>query len=523
MGLRIGIDVGGTNTDAVLIDGAQIRASVKTPTTKDVTSGVRHALAELMASDGERARQASAVMIGTTHFVNAVVQRQRLNRAAAIRICLPACASLPPFVDWPSELAHQVNAGTYLVGGGHEFDGRALAPMDELAIAAAARAIRKAGVTSVAIAAVFSPLTDACEQRGAEIVANEHPDARITLSTSLGRIGLLERENVTLLNAALLDLAAETTDAFAHALNDSDLSAKLFVTQNDGTVAPAELARKFPVFSFASGPTNSMRGAMFLSGVKDGLVCDIGGTTMDVGCLRNGFPRQANNVVEVGGVRTLFRMPEVMSVGLGGGSIVTGDCLGDAAQSASPASVGPESVGYRITDAALVFGGDTLTCTDIAVAAGLADIGDRRKVARLDGQFVQRTMDYIHARISSVVDRMKMDATAVPLLSVGGGAMLAPDQMEGVSEVVRVEHHGVANAVGAAIAQVCGEVDNIFHDMDRDALLDHAVGVAKDNAVAAGADPDSLEVVDMEDLPLAYMPGNAVRVRVRVIGDIASV
>src|SRR6202167_3381522 len=109
-----------------------------------------------------------------------------------------------------------------------------------------------------------------------------------------------------------------------------------------------------------------MRGAAFLSGLAEAIVVDVGGTSTDVGQLRRGFPREANSVVEVGGVRTLFRMPDLLSIGLGGGSLVPRD----------PLRVGPQSLGYRLTREALVFGGNTLTATDAAVAAGVADIGN---------------------------------------------------------------------------------------------------------------------------------------------------
>ncbi|NQW08532.1 MAG: hydantoinase/oxoprolinase family protein [Alphaproteobacteria bacterium] len=507
---RIGVDVGGTNTDAVLVDGADVLGAVKTATTEDVTSGVRTALRELAAQVGDAITGVGAVMIGTTHFVNAVVQRRHLNRAAALRICLPSCASLPPMVDWPQDLAALVDGGKYLVQGGHEYDGRPLMPLDEVAVAEAARQMRTDGVRSAAVTSVFSPLTAEFEERAAGILRAEHPDIQVTLSSTLGRIGLLERENVTILNACLADLANRTVKAFEEAIAESGIDAPLYITQNDGTVASAAIAREQPVFSFASGPTNSMRGAAFLSGIDDAMVLDVGGTTSDVGCLRAGFPREANNVVQVGGVRTLFRMPDLMSIGLGGGTIVQ----------AEPFTVGPVSVGHRLTQDALVFGGDTLTLTDIAVAAGLADIGDRSRVATLSGSLVNRTVMDIHRRLFETVDRMKTDASEVPLLAVGGGAMLAPERMDGISEVVRVEHHAVANAVGAAIAQVSGEVDHVFRDMDRDELLRVAEDMARAKAVSAGADPSTLKVVDMEDLPLAYLPGRSVRARVRVVGDI---
>ena len=97
----------------------------------------------------------------------------------------------------------------------------------------------------------------------------------------------------------------------------------------------ADFAEQYPVLTFASGPTNSMRGAAFLSGLKDAMVVDVGGTTSDVGALTHGFPREASVAVEIGGVRTNFRMPDVYSFGLGGGSLVQ---RGSAARSARRAS-----------------------------------------------------------------------------------------------------------------------------------------------------------------------------------------
>jgi N-methylhydantoinase A/oxoprolinase/acetone carboxylase beta subunit len=511
--IRIGIDVGGTNTDAVMIDGAKVVGAVKTATTDDVTGGIRAALTQLIAPLRGDTSAVAAVMIGTTHFVNAVIQRRDLNRAAALRICLPSSASLLPMVDWPADLAARADGGKYLVEGGHEYDGRPLMPLDKAAVADAARRMRADGVDAVAVTSVFSPLTAEFEERAAEILLDVHPGLRVTLSSRLGRIGLLERENVTLLNACLADLADHTVTAFEQAVLDSGITAPLYITQNDGTVASVDVARREPVFSFASGPTNSMRGAAFLSGMDDAMVLDVGGTTSDIGSLAAGFPREANNVVEVGGVRTLFRMPDLLSIGLGGGTIV------------NPANleIGPRSVGHRLTEAALVFGGDTLTLTDVAVAAGFADIGEPARVAGLSPALIRDVVAEIHRRLSETVDRMKIDAGAVPLLAVGGGAILAPEAMEGISKVVRVEHHPVANAVGAAIAQVSGEVDHVFRDMDRDELLRRAEAMARERAVKAGAEPGSLKVVDVEDLPLAYLPGRAVRARVRVVGDIQGI
>ena len=506
---RIGIDVGGTNTDAVLLEDGRVVHAVKTPTTEDVTGGIVTALG-LLSNHPEVARGAiGGVVIGTTHFVNAVVQRRHLSPVAAIRIGLPASASLPPFCDWPDDLAGLVRGAVFMLEGGHEYDGRAFMPFDEAGMRAAARQIRDSGLRAVAIAASFSPLDPSHEERARTILAEECPEASITLSHELGRIGLLERENAALLNAALTGLARVTIAGFRAAIAASRIEAPLFITQNDGTVMSAETAMALPVMSFASGATNSMRGAAFLSGREDAMVVDVGGTSSDVGQLRRGFPREANSVVEIGEVRTLFRMPDLFSIGLGGGSIVRN----------VPLSVGPQSVGYRLTEEALVFGGKTVTATDAAVAAAIVKIGDARKAARVPPDLAQAVLDLARAKLEDAIDRMKTEAGEVPLIAVGGGAFLVPDRLAGVSEVIRVEHGDCANAVGAAIAQISGETDQVYRDMTREAAIAAAEAQAVERAVAAGADRASLQIVDVEDMPLAYLPGNALRVRVRVAGE----
>ncbi|MFT6556345.1 hydantoinase/oxoprolinase N-terminal domain-containing protein [Sneathiella sp.] len=507
---RIGIDVGGTNTDAVLIDENSVVGAVKSPTTEDVTTGIKNALVELKRLCGDQTGLASSITLGTTHFINAVVERKRLNKIAALRICLPAAASLPPFIDWPADIAALANGGIYMVRGGAEYDGRPIGALDEKAISEAARSIRNSGITSVAVSSVFSPLISDYEKRAEEILRSECPDIRVTCSHTLGRIGLLERENATLLNASLLDLAEGATDAFQNALEEIGIAAPLFISLNDGTVTSVKMARKYPVYCFASGATNSMRGAAYLSHMNDAIVCDVGGTTADIGCLVNGFPRQANSTVSVGGVRTLFRMPDLLSIGVGGGTKVSVD----------PVTIGPESVGFRLQKMARVFGGEQLTLTDIAVAAGLMDVGDKSRVSSISGAFVETVLDGVREKLEIAIDKTKIGAADVPLIAVGGGAALVPKILKGISEVHHVENQAVANAVGAAIAQISGEVDQIFSGMSREDALSEALRLAEGKAIAAGASEADLKVVEMEDLPISYLPGHAIRARIRVVGDI---
>ena len=512
--MRIGIDVGGTNTDAVLMDDTAVLAEVKTATTPDVTSGIALALRGLVRAREFSPARIAAVMIGTTHFTNALVEARRLAPTAALRLGLPATEGLPPMVDWPDRLRQAIGGHAYLCHGGHEFDGREISPLDEDEIRRAARDMAAHGVRSVAISSVFSPVNAEFEQRAADLVGSVLPTVHVSLSHEIGRVGLLERENATIVNACLRDLAEQIVDAFGSALGTAGISAPLYLSQNDGTLMDVEHARRYPVATFASGPTNSMRGAAFLSGLADCAVVDIGGTTTDVGILARGFPREAATEVDIGGVRSNFRMPDMLSVGIGGGSLV---------RAGAEVSVGPDSVGYELGSRAVVFGGDTLTATDLAVAAGLADIGDSRRTGRLDRDLVRAGLGSIAVAVAEVVDRMRTSPQPLPVVAVGGGSILIPDKLPGFDEVRRPDHYAVANAIGAAIAQVGGEVDRIFalaSPAARADVLAQAKQEATGQAIAAGARPGSVQIVEVDEVPLAYLPGNAVRVRVKAVGDL---
>lgn len=512
--MRIGIDVGGTNTDAVLMDGTTVLASTKTPTTPDVSDGIATALRTLVTDSSQNVAELAAVMIGTTHFTNAVVERKRLQQTACIRLGLPATVCLPPMVDWPEELRTAIGHHYFLAHGGHEFDGREISPFDPEEIRQHAHAIAELGITAVAISSVFSPVNSVFEQQCAEIVKEVIPDANITLSSTIGRIGLLERENAAIMNACLRNVAGQTVMGFKQALAEMEIGAPFYISQNDGTLMSADFAAEYPVLTFASGPTNSMRGAAFLSGLQDAIVIDVGGTTTDVGVLQNGFPRVAGLAVDIGGVRTNFRMPDTLSIGLGGGSIVAGD----------PVEVGPQSVGYELTSKGKVFGGNTLTTTDVCVAAGHVEIGDASRVADLAPSFVTEVEDTIEKMVNVAVDRMKTSAAEVPVIVVGGGSILIQRPVMGASGVTKPEHFAVANAIGAAIAQIGGETDRIFSlaEMSRDEALDQAKQEAIDKAVAAGAEADTVEIVEVEEVPLAYLPGNATRIAVKAVGDLSA-
>lgn len=513
--MRIGIDVGGTNTDVVLVDGQRVVDSLKVPTQPDVTTGIVSVLKQLHERNGYRTDAVDAIMIGTTHFINALIERRRLAPSAAIRLGLPATAALPPMVEWPESLVEAICGTPYLCHGGNEYDGRVITRVDRDELRRVVDDIVAKELRCVAVTSVFSPVTAEAEAEAAAIIAEHAPHLLISQSHEIGRIGLLERENATIINAALSELAIDIVRGLRTAISGLGYSAALYLSQNDGTLMDIEYARRFPVSTFASGPTNSMRGAALLSGLSDCAVVDVGGTTSDIGILQGGFPRESNVDVTVAGVRTNFRMPDVLSVGIGGGSIVGTDPSGGP-------DVGPQSVGHEITERALVFGGEVLTATDVAVAKGWSDLGDPERVSHLSQEYVDQILDRIVERIAEGVDRMRVSARALPLVAVGGGSILLPAELPGLGEVVHLEHHAVANAVGAALGMISGEVDRVFSVPagQRESLLDEAKQEAVDRAVRAGAVPATVEVVDVDEVPLAYLPGNATRIRVRAVGEL---
>ena len=508
----IGVDVGGTNTDAVLMDGNQLLGAAKLPTTDDVTTGIVSSITEVLRQSSHGGR-IDAVMVGTTHFTNALLERRDLAPTAVLRLCLPATQLLPPLVDWPVELKDAIGGLTRMAGGGNEFDGREIAPLDRKDIREAAQDLRRQGIRAVAVCGVFSPVDPSHENEAAAIIRDTVPEMRVCLSHENGRMGLLERENAATLNACLGDVAHRTVQGIGDALKQLGIEAPLFMSQNDGTLMDTDFAARFPVLTISSGPTNSMRGAAWLSGITDGIVVDVGGTSTDVGALVKGFPRESAVAVHLAGVRTNFRSPDMVSIALGGGTVVTPE----------PWRMGPESVGYRLTERALVFGGNVLTTTDLAVASCKAQVGEPSLVAGLEPSLVERAVGEIQARVESAVDRVKLSGEDVPVVLVGGGSILLGDELAGASTVLRPENAGVANAIGAAIAQVGGQMERVYSlegTGRAEAIADCSEGAVQ-RAIAAGADPSTVEVVDVEEVPLTYVPSNATLVRVKAVGNLA--
>lgn len=513
---KLGIDVGGTNTDAVLISNdLDVIAEIKRPTSLDIYSGIVDAIRSVLDVSGVEPEKIQQAMLGTTQCTNAIVERKHLAPVALIRIGAPATTGLPPMVDWAEDIRQTVIDST-VVGGGFEYDGSLLAELDEDAIRVFLERV-KGKAASIAISCVFSTVRNDHELRAAEI-CNEilGNEVHVSISSEIGSMGLIERENATILNAALVYVAQSFTEGFAKSLTDMGItSADIYLSQNDGTLMTMAHARRYPVLTIACGPTNSIRGASYLSQKGDALVVDVGGTTTDLGMIQNGFPRESSIAATIGGVRTNFRMPDVVTIGLGGGSIVRENDDGIV-------TVGPDSVGFEITDKALVFGGDVMTATDIAVRLGMFSLGDPDKVKHISLDFAERAMECIRELTEDAIDAMKVSNADVDVILVGGGSIILPENLHGASSVTKPNYFGTANAIGSAISKVSGIIEKLI-DYDknpRETALEEAKAEAIRAAENAGAIPETIEIIDVEDVPLQYYPGNTNRVKIKAAGDL---
>lgn len=521
------VDVGGTNTDVVLIDVSRqhddnrgVLAHVKTATTLDVTTGIETAVKNVLAKTSIPPEQISSVAIGTTHFINAVIEQdaRRLRKVAVLRLSKSFLREVPPFSEWPAGLTSIIRGYVGYCDGGLHIDGSEEAPINEVQVRERCAEIKQLGLTSVVVVGTFSPIDEVFQQENTvrDIVLQEIPGADVVASHEVANIGLLERENASILNAAILKYAKRTVKGFRRAMRALSLTCPLFLTQNDGTLLESAAAAKVPIRTFSSGATNSMRGAAYLSGHKDGsaIVIDIGGTTSDVGVLLpSGLPRQASAYVTVAGVRVNYSMPHLHSVGLGGGSVVR--------QQDDKVSVGPDSVGHYLTRDALVFGGKVTTASDVAVALGKVDMGSKMSVEELDTSMLELAQQQMKQLLEGAMDVIKTSPDAMPVLLVGGGAVLAPDALVGASSITRPPFHDVANAVGAAISKVGGVVDIIqrLDDQSADQVVERAKEMACQRAVDAGAIKSSVVIAEVETFPVPYV-ANQLRTIVKAIGEL---
>jgi N-methylhydantoinase A/oxoprolinase/acetone carboxylase beta subunit len=314
----IGLDTGGTYTDAVALDAQRrVIASAKALTTHwDLSIGlagaIRAVLGELPPGTGRE--QISLVSVSTTLATNAVVE----NRFS------PICTLLIGFDDKMVERSGLKREGGGVIvrmRGGHEATGEAIEPLDEAAVE---RAVAEFGpqVEAFAVAALFSVRNPAHERRARELI-RALSSKPVTCSYELSsQLDAPKRALTAALNARLTPQIAHLLDALTQVLAVESIGAPVMMVKGDGTLMRAEVALEYPVETVLSGPAASVVGAGFLSGLADFVVADMGGTTTDVAIVAAGRPVVRAEGAVIGGWRTMVQAIDVRTCGLGGDSEV---------------------------------------------------------------------------------------------------------------------------------------------------------------------------------------------------------
>ncbi len=320
MAILLGIDTGGTYTDAVLYDedlaADRVIASAKSLTTKhDLAIGIGGAVEAVLRDSGISGEQVSLASISTTLATNALVEGQ------GRRVCL---------VFLGFDEADLGRAGlddalgddpSILAPGGYKATGEQRAPLDLASLAPKIEAVA-GGVDAFAVVAIFGGRNPAHEIAVRDMI-RERTGKPVTCGHELSNALHGPRNAVTcVLNARLIGMISDLISATEATLAAHRIAAPLMLVRGDGSLVSADFAKLRPIETILSGPAASLIGAAELTGETDALISDIGGTTTDIAVLRDGRPTLSAEGARVGGHRTMVDAVEMFTHGLGGDSQV---------------------------------------------------------------------------------------------------------------------------------------------------------------------------------------------------------
>lgn len=518
----LGLDVGGTQTDTVLIDGDKVLAATKIPTGEDLLLTLRNALESTLA--GVDPGQIERMAFSTTLATNAIVQ-DRLEPTGMIVSAgpgiNPACFSVGP--------------SFHVVEGCLDHQGFEAVPLSKMSVMKAAAQIEADGINVIGVVGKFSVRNATHEHQIADWVKDRFSHVAMGHTIS-GILNFPRRIFTTYLNASLHELHKGFSDALKHILDESNFHAPRYLLKPDGGTIDLIKSNESPARTVQSGPAAGVMGALALDGCPGTtLVLDVGGTTTDMSVVLNGIPLLNPNGIKLGRYKTLIRSLITHSLGTGGDSAIQKNADGTL-------TVGPVRKGPPVA-----FGGDAATPTDAMITLGLLDVGNNRaaKAAMEDlgnalgckaetaaKRVLQQMADTIaqSARafvydinaqpvytIYEVLNEEKIEPTSV-LIMGGPAPQLAPYIEKALGLPCRVPpHYDVANAVGAAVARVTAQVTlqadtergtviipeaGVEHKIDRSFDMDQAISLARETlcrqAMMIGAQNNSLETAITE-------------------------
>ena len=513
---RIGIDVGGTFTDAVIVDDSGLHIAKVRSTPERIEQGFMDALRELTARAGTRASEIGYLAHGSTVATNAIVQR-RLARTALITndgfrdvLAIGTQMRRNVYDLWTPEpepiVPRALCAG---VAGRIDAQGEEIAPLDEQAVAAAAELLRDERVEAVAVSLLFSFLNPSHEERVGEILAERLPGVPVSLSCRVApEYREYIRASTTALNASLLPLLGTYIEAVTGEVEREGVPVPLYLMQTNGGVTPADRAQDLPIGLAASGPAAGVTGGARLAGLvgeQAALTFDMGGTTADIGLVLDGRP-QVRFSGEAAGMPVNLPQIDVLAIGAGGGSIARVDEFGAL-------RVGPESAGAVPGPAAYGAGGAAATVTDAHVVLGtLGEDGGLAGGIPLDGALARRAvaeavgeplgmevevaaeaiLRIANANMANALRVMSVarghDPRRFALVAIGGAgpmhACALADEL-GIPRVVVPRYPGVAAAMGLLATDVRHDLRRSWLRPTADVapdVLDAELGALEDEA-----------------------------------------
>lgn len=501
----LGIDVGGTHIDLVAVNqDATIIAVHKEILIPPLEDCILKAIQRLIHRAPISIENCIGIHLGTTLAVNSLIELKSLYRVGVIRIA-GHHPELPSAFSWPSDKRETILAGVQTIHGGREYDNKPINSFQVQELKPCLAALIAQGVEAIAIVGVFSPLYPEEEDQIATMIRDStHQHIPLTLSHQVGGLGFVERENNAIINAALKKVIRKHFQNLKHALINMGFSCPIFVTQNNGTLLSFEQTMEFPIRTIASGPTNSLTGACKLAKQNAAIVIDIGGTSTEIGIVEAGFPRYSSSGAEIAGIPTHFMLPQLKILALGGGSIIR--------QTADEIKIGPESLGGEL------FAPDR--CIDNS-ALTLFDIGKILKSKPQNRAIQQEALNIMETFLNVLtkgIEYFRIDHH-LPILWVGGGAENIPDAYFNAKNL-RPSHYQVANAYGAAMAEVSGSIDVTRHlSKNRQEIIQELENQAMAEAIRQGAKAGTTRIIEKRLLPFFYMPHELTRIIITAAGE----
>lgn len=457
--MLIGIDVGGTTTDAVLVDGDRVTKTAYVPTDHDnLLKCLLCALDELVI--GVDTSKIERVVLSTTLITNMIAE----GKTDPVALVL---------IPGPGTNPRDYSLGEAIIlDGAIDFRGAEIDRLNLSQIKDAAARISDLGLSRVAVVGKFCQRNHAHERKVGEIMSTILPRAEIELGHRIsGQLNFPRRAATTLLTVATKDKYREFAGAIAKALQEREISAPVYILKADGGTLPLDRSVQMPVETIFSGPAASIMGVMALTPQgQTSVVVDIGGTTTDLALILSGKPLLSSKGARVGELLTQVRAFAVKSVAIGGDSAVN---IANGCLSVGPQRNGPPlcmgGTGPTPTDALRVLGhssigdgaraekamqdvADRLGCSSREAAEKVVDAVVEKIVFEVNEMFREWEQEPAY-RIWEIVKKEKLQAQNV--VGVGGGApALVPlvAARLGAAAIVP-EYAPVANAIGAAVAR----------------------------------------------------------------------